>query len=123
MPILPRPTMPRVFLKSSMPEKLFRSHSPRFIDAAACGTGAALTCGKAGAMAAVCGTDGATAAGPAVTPRADASETTDANCMSDLGSGYVQRGAGELAEALEKQMKTGGLDMVNVSEELGDVDW
>ena len=33
----------------------------------------------------------------AVTPRADASETTEANCMSDLGSGYVQRGAGELA--------------------------
>jgi cation diffusion facilitator CzcD-associated flavoprotein CzcO len=32
-----------------------------------------------------------------VTPHADASETTDANCMSDLGSGYVQRGAGELA--------------------------
>ncbi len=31
-----------------------------------------------------------------VTPYADASETTDANCMSDLGSGYVQRGAGEL---------------------------
>lgn len=31
--------------------------------------------------------------------------------------------AGELAEALEKQMKTGELDMVNVSEELGDVDW
>ena len=31
--------------------------------------------------------------------------------------------AGELAEALEKQMKTGELDMVNVSEELGDADW
>ncbi len=32
----------------------------------------------------------------AVTPQADPSETTDANCMGDLGSGYVQRGAGEL---------------------------
>lgn len=32
-----------------------------------------------------------------VTPRADPSEHTDANCMSDLGAGYVQRGAGELA--------------------------
>lgn len=31
--------------------------------------------------------------------------------------------AGELAEALEKQMLTGELDMVNVSEELGDADW
>ncbi len=31
--------------------------------------------------------------------------------------------ASELAEALEKQMLTGGLDMVNVSEELGDADW
>lgn len=31
--------------------------------------------------------------------------------------------AGELAEALVKQMHTGELDMVNVSEELGDVDW
>ncbi len=33
--------MPRVFLKSSMPEKLFRSHWPAFIEAAACGTGRA----------------------------------------------------------------------------------
>ena len=31
--------------------------------------------------------------------------------------------AGELAEALEEQMLTGELDMVNVSEELGDADW
>lgn len=31
--------------------------------------------------------------------------------------------AGELAEALAKQMETGELDMVNVSEELGDADW
>ena len=31
--------------------------------------------------------------------------------------------AGELAEAMEKQMLTGELDMVNVSEELGDADW
>lgn len=31
--------------------------------------------------------------------------------------------AGELAEALVKQMETGELDMVNVSEELGDADW
>ena len=33
----------------------------------------------------------------AVTPHADASELTDANCMGDLGAGYVQRGAHELA--------------------------
>jgi NTP pyrophosphatase (non-canonical NTP hydrolase) len=31
--------------------------------------------------------------------------------------------AGELAEALIKEMNTGELDLVNVSEELGDVDW
>ena len=40
-PMRPKPTTPRVFLKSSMPEKLFRSHWPAFMEAAACGTGRA----------------------------------------------------------------------------------
>ena len=99
LPMRPRPTMPSVFLKSSMPEKLLRSHWPALMEAAAWGTGRApqRRCVKVSSAVAIVLPDGVFMT---MTPRSVAASTSTLSTPTPARPTTLRSGAAAMTSAV-----------------------